>query len=72
MALEMNAIVVMKSMAKNLEVEGPLSYFDGEMSAYNPDSKREEPVSCSMSVRSTAKNISASDQLIIVSAYFYR
>ncbi len=44
MALEINTIVIMKSVAKPLEADGPLYYFNGEMNGYNPDSKKEEPV----------------------------
>jgi hypothetical protein len=45
MALKINAIVIVKSVAKPLEADGLLFYFNGEINRYNPDSKREKPIS---------------------------
>jgi hypothetical protein len=45
LALEMNAIVILKSIARLLQKDGTLYYFDGEMSGYNPAIKKEDTVS---------------------------
>ena len=44
-ALEMNAIVTVKSIARLLENDGTLYHFEGELSGYNPVIKKEETVS---------------------------
>ena len=49
MALEMNAIITMKSIAQPLEKDGTLYHFEGEMTGYNPEIKIEETVSGSYS-----------------------
>jgi len=45
MSLEMNATVTMKSVPQLLEPNGSLYHFEGELSGYSPDTKREEMVS---------------------------
>ena len=45
MALEMNAIIIVKSIARLLEKDGTFYHFEGEMSGYNPGVKKEETVS---------------------------
>ena len=45
MALEMNAIVNVKSAAQLLEKDGTIYHFEGEMNGYNSETKREETVS---------------------------
>jgi len=41
MALEMNGIIIVKSIAKLLEKDGTLYHFEGELSGYNPSIKEE-------------------------------
>lgn len=41
----MNAVVTVKSIARQLEKDGTLYYFEGELSGYNPEIKKEETVS---------------------------
>ena len=45
LALEMNAVVIVKSIARLLEKDGTFYYFDGEMNGYNPEKKKEDTVS---------------------------
>jgi hypothetical protein len=45
MALEMNAIVNVKSVARPLEKDASIYHFEGEMNGYNPEIKKEETVS---------------------------
>jgi len=45
MALEMNAIIIVKNIARLLQKDGTLYYFEGEMSGYNPEARKEETVS---------------------------
>jgi len=45
MPLEMNATAVMKSVPQLLKPDSTLYHFKGELSGYNPDTKREEIVS---------------------------
>jgi hypothetical protein len=45
MPLEMNATAIMKSVPQLLEPNGTLYHFEGELSGYSPDTKREETVS---------------------------
>ncbi len=45
MTLEMNAIIIVKSVARLLEKGGDFYHFEGELSGYNPEIKKEETVS---------------------------
>ena len=45
MALEMNTTIIMKSVPRLIEPDSTIYYFEGELSGYNPQTKKQETVS---------------------------